>query len=69
MPRIALNGLGRMGKLALRDLIDTGAEGDLVLINEHGEVVERRTVGCDRIALDVRLSDRDWDRFQARSLT
>ena len=34
MPRIALNGLGRMGKLALRDLIDTGAEGDLVLIND-----------------------------------
>jgi len=25
MIRIALNGLGRIGKLALRDLIDTGA--------------------------------------------
>jgi glyceraldehyde 3-phosphate dehydrogenase len=24
MPRIALNGLGRIGKLVLRDLIDTG---------------------------------------------
>jgi GTPase len=35
-------------------------------LHEHGEVVERRTLGCDRIALDVRLSDRDWDRFQAR---
>jgi GTP-binding protein HflX len=38
-------------------------------LHEHGEVIERRTVGCDRLALDVRLSDRDWDRFQARSFT
>ena len=34
MTRIALNGLGRIGKLALRDLIDTGAAGDIVLIND-----------------------------------
>lgn len=34
MPRIALNGLGRIGKLALRDLIDTGAGGAIVLIND-----------------------------------
>ena len=34
MTRIALNGLGRIGKLALRDLIDTGAEGEIVLIND-----------------------------------
>lgn len=34
MPRIALNGLGRIGKLALRDLIDTGAAGDIVLVND-----------------------------------
>ncbi|MDR7124453.1 ArsJ-associated glyceraldehyde-3-phosphate dehydrogenase [Pseudotabrizicola sp. 4114] len=33
-PRIALNGLGRIGKLVLRDLIDTGACGDIVLIND-----------------------------------
>ncbi len=33
-PRIALNGLGRIGKLVLRDLIDTGAGGDLVLLND-----------------------------------
>jgi len=32
--RIALNGLGRIGKLVLRDLIDTGAGGDIVLIND-----------------------------------
>jgi glyceraldehyde 3-phosphate dehydrogenase len=31
MPRIALNGLGRIGKLVLRDLIDTGAGGEIVL--------------------------------------
>ncbi|MBD3764198.1 MAG: ArsJ-associated glyceraldehyde-3-phosphate dehydrogenase [Rhodobacterales bacterium] len=34
MTRIALNGLGRIGKLVLRDLIDTGAGGDLVLLND-----------------------------------
>ena len=38
-------------------------------LHEHGEVIDRTTVGCDRIALDVRISDRDWDRFQARSFT
>ncbi len=34
MPRIALNGLGRIGKLVLRDLIDQGAAGDIVLLND-----------------------------------
>jgi glyceraldehyde 3-phosphate dehydrogenase len=34
MTRIALNGLGRIGKLALRDLIDTGIDGDIVLLND-----------------------------------
>ncbi|GAA0306019.1 ArsJ-associated glyceraldehyde-3-phosphate dehydrogenase [Rhodovulum strictum] len=33
-PRIALNGLGRIGKLVLRDLIDTGAGGSIVLLND-----------------------------------
>lgn len=34
MTRIALNGLGRIGKLVLRDLIDTGVSGDIVLLND-----------------------------------
>ena len=34
MARIALNGLGRIGKLVLRDLIETGTGGDVVLIND-----------------------------------
>ena len=34
MPRIALNGLGRIGKLVLRNLIDAGAEGEIVLLND-----------------------------------
>jgi glyceraldehyde 3-phosphate dehydrogenase len=34
MPRIAVNGLGRIGKLVLRDLIDTGAGGEIVLLND-----------------------------------
>ncbi len=33
-PRIALNGLGRIGKLALRDLIDRGAGGQIALVND-----------------------------------
>ena len=34
MPRIAINGLGRIGKLVLRDIIDTGIDGDIVLLND-----------------------------------
>ena len=34
MTRIALNGLGRIGKLVLRDLIDTGAGGEIMLLND-----------------------------------
>ncbi len=34
MPRIALNGLGRIGKLVLRNLIDGGAGGEIVLLND-----------------------------------
>ncbi|MBN8293527.1 ArsJ-associated glyceraldehyde-3-phosphate dehydrogenase [Rhodobacter sp. NTK016B] len=34
MPRIALNGLGRIGKLVLRDLVDSGIAGDIVLLND-----------------------------------
>jgi glyceraldehyde 3-phosphate dehydrogenase len=34
MARIALNGLGRIGKLVLRDLVDSGISGDLVLLND-----------------------------------
>lgn len=33
-PRIALNGLGRIGKLVLRDLVDRGAVGEIVLLND-----------------------------------
>ena len=34
MTKIAINGLGRMGKLVLRSLIDEGVEADIVLLNE-----------------------------------
>ncbi len=34
MTRIALNGLGRIGKLALREMIDTGFPGEIVLLND-----------------------------------
>ncbi len=44
MPRIALNGLGRIGKLALRDLIDTGAGGEIVLINDPAGTPEQHAL-------------------------
>jgi len=44
MPRIALNGLGRIGKLVLRDLIDSGAGGDLVLLNDPAGDAEQHAL-------------------------
>jgi len=44
MPRIALNGLGRIGKLALRNLIDQGAGGDIVLINDPAGTPEQHAL-------------------------
>ncbi len=34
MTRIAINGLGRMGKLVLRAFVEDGVEGDVVLLND-----------------------------------
>jgi glyceraldehyde 3-phosphate dehydrogenase len=34
MPRIAINGLGRIGKLLLRALVEDGAPGEIVLLND-----------------------------------
>ena len=44
MPHIALNGLGRIGKLVLRDLIDTGAGGDIVLLNDPAGDAEQHAL-------------------------
>jgi glyceraldehyde 3-phosphate dehydrogenase len=44
MPRIALNGLGRIGKLVLRDLIDTGAGGEIVLLNDTAGDAEQHAL-------------------------
>lgn len=51
MARIAVNGFGRIGKLLLRDLIDTGIDGEIVLINDkagdaetHAHLLEFDTV-------------------------
>ena len=35
MARIAINGLGRIGKLVLRDLIKNGAGGDIAVNYTH----------------------------------
>jgi glyceraldehyde 3-phosphate dehydrogenase len=42
--RIAVNGLGRIGKLVLRDLIDTGAGGELVLVNDPAGDAEQHAL-------------------------
>ncbi|MEO0623649.1 MAG: ArsJ-associated glyceraldehyde-3-phosphate dehydrogenase [Pseudomonadota bacterium] len=51
MARIALNGLGRIGKLALRALIEEGVPGEIVLLNDavgdpgmHAHLLEFDTV-------------------------
>lgn len=44
MTRIALNGLGRIGKLVLRDLIDNGAGGEIVLINDPAGTPEQHAL-------------------------
>ncbi len=36
MARIAINGLGRIGKLVLRALVEEGPPGDIVLLNDPG---------------------------------
>ncbi|HEV2569478.1 GTPase HflX [Sphingomonas sp.] len=36
-------------------------------LHEHGEVIGQETIDGDRIAYDVRLSDAEYSRFQARS--
>ena len=43
-PRIALNGLGRIGKLLLRNLIDSGAGGQIVLLNDPAGNAEQHAL-------------------------
>ncbi|MGY6706318.1 ArsJ-associated glyceraldehyde-3-phosphate dehydrogenase [Roseinatronobacter sp.] len=43
-PRIAINGLGRIGKLVLRDLIDNGAGGNIVLLNDPAGTAEQHAL-------------------------
>ena len=44
MTRIALNGLGRVGKLVLRDLVDNGAGGEIVLLNDPAGDAEQHAL-------------------------
>ncbi len=51
MPRVAINGLGRMGKLVVRALFDDGFDGKVVLLNDkagdpalHAHLLEFDTV-------------------------
>ncbi len=44
MPRIALNGLGRIGKLALRRMFDLGVGTDIVLLNDTAGTPEQHAL-------------------------
>ncbi|MFZ5708420.1 MAG: ArsJ-associated glyceraldehyde-3-phosphate dehydrogenase [Pseudomonadota bacterium] len=44
MARIALNGLGRIGKLALRALVDRGTGGEIVLLNDPAGDAEQHAL-------------------------
>ena len=62
-PKIAINGLGRMGKLLLRELFDNGAAGEIVLINEPFGDLEQLALLLEfdtvhgRWAADISTSD------------
>ena len=43
MPRVAINGLGRMGKLVVRALCEEGFDGEIVLLNDKAG----DPIGCD----------------------
>ena len=65
MARIAINGLGRMGKLLLRAFFDEGCPGDLVLLNDpagdpaqHALLLEFDSVH-GRWKADIALEDGD----------
>jgi len=44
MTRIAVNGLGRIGKLVLRALFDQGLPGEIVLLNDPGATAEQHAM-------------------------
>ena len=44
MARVAINGLGRIGKLLVRRLIDQGFTHDIVVMNDPGACVEDHAV-------------------------
>ena len=44
VPGNAINGLGQIGKLVLRDIIDTGMDCDLVLLNDPIGNVEQHAL-------------------------
>jgi GTP-binding protein HflX len=46
--------------------VDAHDGGAIAWLHQHGEVVGQELEG-DRISIEVRLSDIDWARYQARS--
>ena len=44
MTKVAINGLGRMGKLVLRALIDEGLQGEIVLLNDPAGTPEQHAL-------------------------
>lgn len=48
--------------------LDVADGAAVAWLHQHGEVVDRRA-DDNKVAIDVRLSDVDWDRFQSRHAT
>ena len=77
MPLSALTGAGvdALGRLIAERLskgsrvrtveVDTHNGAAVAWLHQHGEVLGQEVDG-ERLKIDVRLSDADWARFQAR---
>ncbi|QEW22278.1 Glyceraldehyde-3-phosphate dehydrogenase 3 [Marinibacterium anthonyi] len=62
MTKIAVNGLGRMGKLVLRSFVDEGLQGDIVLLNDPAGTPEQHALLMEFDSVHGRWRhDFDWD--------
>ncbi len=64
LQRMLAQRLGHGSRLR-RIVLGSGEGGAIAWLHAHGEVVAQAR-RAERLTLDVRLSDADWDRFQAR---
>ncbi|MEM8730811.1 MAG: ArsJ-associated glyceraldehyde-3-phosphate dehydrogenase [Pseudomonadota bacterium] len=62
MTKIAINGLGRIGKLVMRALVDEGIDGEIVLLNDPGGTTEQHALLLEFDTVHGRWAHRfGWD--------